>query len=254
MNAPFNPRALLAETPAPVAATGPVERRATPAATPQDWEQLVTPGHVLGQRLVRAGRVAFAVALSAFCLSAGLVAAFATGKGSEIIRALPLPNFNIPAGVSNALTYDPATYVDLGAGQRADYRLAWLGNIPKVKGLSETEWLDLNMAALADLRSHGFIIDRYSAIPALAVRPMVTRPEKALTEHVTRLATGIITIPAQGQPMRVHVAAMVNGAWAWTVFESNIRCSTFGTALVPSCAALTSPSPMFNDLRPAPSK
>lgn len=243
MNAPLDARALVSATPA----TGLAERDATPRCThPQDWEKLVSPGHVLGQRLNSAGRWASVLALPAFGLSLALVAGLVTGRG----QALPLPTLSVPAFVTNALTYDPATYVDLGAGQRADYRLAWLADIPRSKGLTETEWLDLNKAALADVRTHGFLTDRYSALPTLATPPKVTRPEKALTEYRDRLATGLVTIPAQGQPTRVHIVAMVNGAWAWTVVESNTRCSSFGAVPVPTCAAISNASPLFADLRP----
>lgn len=253
MNAPFNPRAALAvETPAPVAVTGHVERHATPSRSAQDWEQLVSPGHVWGHRIRRAGIVAFVAALPFAAVAGMTVFGFATGRGPDILAALPIPTISVPAFVDQALTYDPNTYTDLGGGRRASYRLKWLADLPKSRGLSEDAWKSLNSAVAADL-STGLDTNRWSATPALAVAPKVTRPERALSEHVARLDTGIVTVPTPAQAQRVHVVAMVNGALAWTWFD-NMGCRTFGPISIPNCLSGPLVESVANNLRPTPSK
>lgn len=232
MNAPFNPRALVAETHVTVAATRPVERR----ATPQDWEQLVSPGHVLGERIKRAGRVAFVLAVPCFAAAGMFAFAFATGRGPDIIRALPIPSIAVPAFIDRALTYDPATFTDLGGGQRVDFSLAWMRDIPRSKGLSEDGWRDLNRAVIADMGSARIDTNRWTATPALAIAPKVTRPDRALSEHVARLDTGIVTIPGPGHAQRVHIVAHVNGLWGWTYFDGS-GCRTFGPIAIEGCVS-----------------
>lgn len=232
MNAPFNPRTILAETPVTVTATRPVERR----ATPQDWEQLVSPGHVLGERIKRAGRVAFILAVPCFAAAGMFAFAFATGRGPDILRALPIPTIAVPAFIDRALTYDPATYTDLGGGQKVDFSLGWMNAIPRTKGLSEDQWRDLNKAAMADMGSARLDTNRWTETPALAVAPKVTRPDRALSEHVARLGTGIVTIPVPGQAQRVHIVAHVNGMWGWTYLDAS-GCRTFGPIAIEGCSS-----------------
>lgn len=248
MNAPFNPRAAIAvaETPAPVAVTRPVERN----ATPQDWEQLVSPGHVLGERIKRAGRVAFALAVPCFAAAGMFAFAFATGRGPDILNALPIPTVSVPGFVERALTYDPSTYTDLGGGQRVDFSLGWMKDIPRSKGLSEDAWRDLNRAVVADIRNAGAETGRWNATPALAVAPKVTRPDRALSEHVARLETGIVTIPSAGQPQRIHIVGFVNGLWGWTTLDGT-GCRTFGPIAIDGCVSGQPLPYALENLRPS---
>lgn len=251
MNAPFNPRAAIAvaETPAPVAVTRPVERNATPRPA-QDWEQLVSPGHVLGERIKRAGLVAFVAALPCFAAAATFAFAFATGRGPAILNALPIPTVSVPGFIDRALTFDPATYTNLGGGQRVDFSLGWMTSIPRSKGLTEDQWRDLNKAVVADIRNAGTETGRWNATPALTVAPKVTRPDRALTEHVARMETGIVTIPGPGQQQRIHIVASVNGMWGWTYLDAT-GCRTFGPIDLPDCVS-GQPAPYaLENLRPA---
>lgn len=251
MNAPFNPRAAVAaiETPAPVAVTRLPERDATPRVA-QDWEQLVSPGHVLGERIKRAGLVAFIAALPCFAAAGMFAFAFATGRGPDILNALPIPTVSVPGFIDRALTYDPATYTNLGGGQRVDFSLGWMTSIPRSKGLTEDQWRDLNKAVIADLGTARLDTNRWTATPALGVAPKVTRPDRALTEHVARMETGIVTIPGPGQQQRIHIVASVNGLWGWTTLDAS-GCRTFGPIDIPDCVS-GQPSPyVLENLRPA---
>lgn len=252
MNARIPPHALLSTTRAPVPDVFPSVR---PEAGPQDWEQLVSPGHVLGHRMARLGKLMFLPALAVFAVSWVHVlhnVAAVAGVSLPIPR-LPLPvmSFSLPESVRSALTYDPNTYVDLQGGVRTSYRFAWLTDLPRSRGISVQAWTDLNGAVASDLAANRLETERWTATPALTTAPKVTRPAKALTEHIARLDTGIVTVsPATEQP-RVHVVAMVDGAWAWATY-SPVGCwQSFGPPL-PKCVQ-SSAIPEINDLRPTKS-
>lgn len=232
MNATVHSEALIGATPATM--QGVPQRAPRPAAGPQDWEQLVSPGHVWAERVKVVSR---RVVLPAFVLFfAGLVslAGFFSGAGFSL---LPLPKLSVPAFVVDALRYDPARYTDLGGGVRTDYRLAWMTDVPRSSGLSPEAWADLVKAVQDDLRAYGAGTDKWTATPALATAPKVTRPAKALTEHAARLGTGIVAIPEQAGPQHpVQVLAMVGGQWAWAVLSPYGCSAPFGPP-VPSCGA-----------------
>lgn len=250
MNAPISQHALLGSTRTPAPQTSPARR---PEAGPQDWEQLVSPGHVLGRQTARAGKLLFFPALAVFA-AVGLhtlhVAANLAGFTLPLPRLpLPMVSYSLPQWVRDGLTYDPNTYVDLQGGVRTSYRYAWLQDVPRSRGLSAKGWTDLVAAVSTDLQANRLETDRWTATPALATAPKVTRPTKALTEHVARLDTGIVTVSPAGAQPRIHVVAMVDGAWGWVTFSQFGCQQSFGPP-IPTCAQ-TRAIPDINDLRPA---
>jgi hypothetical protein len=192
------------------------------------------------------------VVLPAFVLFlAGLVslAGFFSGAGFTL---LPLPKLSVPAFVVDALRYNPDRYTDLGGGVRTDYRLAWMTDVPRSSGLSPEAWADLVKAVNDDVRTYGLATDKWAATPALATAPKVTRPAKALSEHASRLNTGIVAIPERpGFQNPIHVMAMVGGQWAWAVFDAN-RCVTRFGPNVPTCIPLDAvDADVMNTVRPS---
>lgn len=255
MNAPVLAQSLRGVSPAqePVSIQAPSK----PVVAPQDWEKLVSPGHVLGRRTLRAGRLMFVPALAVFVAVGFLtlnVAAGLIGFPLSLSRLLlPMFAYGVPQSVRQALIYNPDAYTDLQGGVRTSYRYLWLTGIPRSRGLSVQGWTDLGAAVSSDLRSSRLETDKWTATPALATAPKVTRPVKALTEHVSRLDTGIVTVSPPDEQPRVHVVAMVDGAWAWTTFAQRgpqwVCVQSFGPRL-PGCL-LTGAIPEINDLRPA---
>ncbi|UIY45847.1 hypothetical protein [Methylobacterium radiotolerans] len=219
----------------------------------QDWNQLVSPGHVLGRRVVRAGSIMFLPALAVFCAVGFHTLHVMAGLGgvSLPLPRLPLPlmTYDLPESVRGALTYDPNTYTDLQGGVRTSYKYAWLTEIPRSRGLTVQAWQDLAAAVRADVQSNGINTDKWTAVPALDTAPKVTRPQKAFGEHVARLGTGIVTVSSQGEVPRVHVVAMVDGAWAWTTLSQFGCQQSFGPP-VSGCAQIGA-RPEINDLRPS---
>ena len=258
MNAPLSPDAL--RRLAPQAEARRVIDAASPsigrlASAPQDWEQLVSEGHVLGYRARRFGKVLFLPALAVFVavmLHVAHIAASLFGWQLPLPR-LPLPSaaIAVPSFVKDALTYDPESYVDLGGGVRTSYRLAWLADLPRSRGLSAEAWSDLVKAVGTDIAAARAETDRWTATPALATAPKVTRPAKAISEHSARLSTGIVTVPAASDPQRAHVVAMVDGGLAWATLGPAGCTVPFGPIPANSPCRRTPAGPELNDLRPA---
>lgn len=253
MNAPVSHRALAAATPTLDALTG-----SAPATPPQDWQQLVSEGHVLGKRALKTGLFVFPVALVIF-VAVGLhalhVAAGIAGFSLPLPRLpLPMVSYSVPTWVRETLIYNPDTYTDLQGGVKTSYRYAWLAKFPHSRGINPQAWTDLVNAVSTDLRVNRLDTDKWTAVPALATAPKVTRPQKALTEHLARLDTGIVTVSSSEAEPRVHVLAMVDGNWAWVTFAPygpQWGCrQSFGPSLFPKCIQ-TSAIPEINDLRPA---
>lgn len=234
MNAPVPPDALLGATLATM--PGASDWAPRPAPGPQDWEQLVSPGHVWAERVRVVSRRVVLPAFAWFLIGLVSLAGFFSGAGFNL---LPLPKLSVPAFVADALLYDSTRYIDLGSGVRTDYRLAWMTDVPRSSGLSPEAWADLVKAVQDDLRAYGVVTDKWTGTPALATAPKVTRPAKALTEHAARLSTGIVAIPEQPGPQNpIHVLAMVGGQWAWAVL-SPYGCSAHFGPPVPSCGAVS---------------
>lgn len=234
MNALVPPDALLGATPATM--PGVLDRALRSVPGPQDWEQLVSPGHVWAERVKVVSRRIVLPAFALFFTGLVSLAGFFTGAGFTL---LPLPKLSVPGFVVDALRYDPARYTDLGGGVRTDYRLAWMTNVPRSSGLSPEAWADLVKAVQDDLRAYGAVTDKWTATPALATAPKVTRPAKALTEHAARLGTGIVAIPEQAGPQHpVQILAMVGGQWAWAVLGPYGCSAPFGPP-VPTCGAVS---------------
>jgi hypothetical protein len=194
------------------------EAKQTAAILPegsQDWQLLVTDGHVRGHR-IEALRKMFMVP----ALISGVIGAFLCYQ--TVSGALQGPAL-LPQAVVRFLSYDPSTYVSAPAvaDHGLDYRVAWLADLKPERGLDAKGWSDLVRAAGADLTAHYDKTDDYAAIPKLAAAPTVTRPAKAISEHVADLTSGVIAIPPQPQPgqsiLPTHVLAWVQGKLAWAV-------------------------------------
>ena len=235
MNAPVPPDAFLGAAPATM--PGIPDRVPRPAPGPQDWEQLVSPGHVWAERVKVVSRRVVVPAFALFLAGLVLLAGFFSGF---VFTRLPLPRLWVPAFVANALIYNPTSYVDLGGGVRTDYHLAWMTGVPRSSGLSPDAWADLVKAVNDDLRAYGLATDKWTATPALATAPKDTRPAKALTEHASRLGTGIVAIPERPTHQDpIHIMAMVGGQWAWAYLDGGGCSAAFGPP-VPTCTPVFS--------------
>lgn len=221
-----------------------------PAGT-QDWQILVTAGHVRGHRLLDVGKKLFLPALTL-----GLVGGWLAFSGVGGIAT----TFRAPPSLVRALTADPAHFAVLpGYEEKGDYRLAWLAGAVGApqRGLTPQGWQQLIEAAGADVQKHGDRVSDYEATPKLTTTPLVTRPEKALAEHSDKLASGIVAIPhEQGAPG--IVAAWVDGRLAVATFAPSpdiggLCFQVLGPAAT-RCVAVPPSPDVLNVLRPQEAK
>lgn len=180
-----------------------------PTSSPQDWELLVTPGHVRGNRLLAASKAyglpIFATAVAGTVLAISAFGGSTHSIGGGIAR-------RITSQVAAALVPDMDTYADLPGWGRTTFRLHWVAGAvgrPQ-RGLSPQAWEALLIAAGTDVARAGANVDAYDEIPKLAVAPKVTRPARAFREFSDRLATGIVALPPS-QPSGAYVLAWVDG-------------------------------------------
>lgn len=203
-----------------------------PAASPQDWEQLVTPGHVLRDRL--AGRSALWFSIG---LLTGIAALAVAIKGPSIV------NFAVPGIGALASLDDPATWTDLGQGVKTSYKLNMLGGLSPMTGLTTDAWIKLVDAVSTDAGKFGFDTDKWEATTAIEPAPRVTRPEKLLAEKVDRLATGSVSVPALDSPyVSIEIVGWVEGKLAWVSLTNGYCATAFGPA-VPDCEQMLPTDP-----------
>jgi hypothetical protein len=209
----------------------------------QDWQLLVTEGHVRGHRLLDAGKSIFPAALLSGLVGGFLCLGALTGALS-FLRA--------PPSLVSALTTDPAHYAVVpGYAEKGDYRFSWLAvavGTPR-RGLTAEGWQQLVRATASDLPQYGTNVSEYVAIPKLQTPPIVTRPAKALTEHVADLANGIIAIsPVKDSTI---VVAWVEGklAGAYVSTDGTAQCNVGRGPAVNGCADDPSLN-VFNALKP----
>lgn len=209
-------------------------RISPPKEGEQDWHLLVTDGHVRGHRLVHVARVFFWPSILSGLLGAWfLYSGLTGGLGGRAVT---------PESVSSFLVSNPDTYAALpGHEGRLDYRFAWLAGATgsPQRGMTGEAWTQLVQAASADIRAHADRAAEFTAIPALATDPKVTRPERALSEFKADLTRGIVTIPAQpavvpevSRTAIGYVVGWVEGKLAFAVltaapanrFERDVAC------------------------------
>lgn len=216
------------------------ERNALPEGS-QDWQLLVTEGHVRGHRLVSVGKRWYGAALALGI--AGGVLWLGAVTGAAMI-------FHTPSLLVRALTADPEHYATLpGYPEKTTYRLSWLaGALGEAQhGLSVQAWSQLVQAARNDISRYGTKTAAYTAIPKLAVQPIVTRPQKALTEHKDDLATGIVAIPLYAAP--TEVIAWVEGKISVAQVDGYGNCAVAYGPPVDGCGQGQNPS-VFQMFRP----
>ena len=237
--------------------TLPVNTKAPDVATEipegsQDWQLLVTEGHVRGHRVVSLLRTFTVPALLSGLIGGFLAFQSLTGglAGYGFPQSLGRP-------LAQALTYNPATFVSAPAvsDQDLDYRLAWLANLSPVRGLDEAGWAALVKAAAADIATHGDKTADYTAVPALASAPVVTRPAKVFADHSADLASGVIAIPLAVPPGQTappaHVVAWVGGKLAWAVIAPGPRIGIiFGPVPQGAGQVPSAPPELINQLKP----
>ncbi|UXT53260.1 hypothetical protein FY136_28785 (plasmid) [Agrobacterium tumefaciens] len=155
---------------------------------------------------------------------------------------------SLPMSVRSMFVFDPDTYFDLGGGLKGGPDLAWMGEFkPRPESLSQVNYDTLVKAVQADVAAHGKEAGAWSAIPALKVQPMVTRPNKAFPQYGSRLKDGIVLIPEDFQP--VSVIAHTQGQWSIT-FVAAGGCMTVLGPVASGCQnGVTSDDPLNGNLR-----
>lgn len=157
----------------------------------QDWERLVTEGHVVGHRLQRAGGYMIAVAFG-FLTLAGLIFYFSVWQREITFNRVAIPYVQ---SLYKSFSLDPNTYVDLGNGETLPYQFDFLKSIAPQQGLSAADQAAMVRAIQADLSRYGATVDSWTATPALERQPFVTRANKVFGDHQGKLAGGIVAIP-----------------------------------------------------------
>ena len=216
----------------------------------QDWQLLVTEGHVRGHRIVSLLRT-FTIPALLSGLVGGFLA-FQSLTGGMAGYGLPR---SVATSISHALSYNPATFVSAPAvsDEGLDYSLAWLANLSPVRGLDAAGWAALVKAAATDISTHGDKTDDYVAVTALASAPVVTRPSKVFSDHSADLASGVIAIPAvvPGKASPAHVVAWVGGKLAWAVIAPGPRIGIlFGPVPERTGKVPSAPTELANQLKP----
>lgn len=212
---------------------------------PQDWELLVTEGHVIGHRLVRVGRILFLPAMACGLVAVWLLWSALHGVGGGVA---------LPRWVVEALTTNPDTYTVVPGGkERTSYQYAWLTQFRPQAGLSSSSWNSLVAAARVDVNKAGVKTEDYVELPKLQTQPLVTRPPKVYTEHVGKLAAGLVAIPAGADPAKGYVVAWVDGALAMVAFDQS-RCATLFGPDVPGCVKVAGAIPNLAAFKPEGSK
>ncbi len=210
-----------------------------------DVSQIATRGHVNAARLHQVGRWGFLPAV----LFAGLglwalsetrpamvsynasPAAFMSGNGGAPV----MPGQTVaPAWIKSMLTFDPATYFDLGGGLRGNAEMRWLADYkPKPESLSVAQFDALVNAVATDQKASPDPT-QWATVAGLEVRPQITRLERTFSEHAARLPTGIIGLP-EGRGNVALIIAHVAGQWAMADVR-NGQCRSILGPLPTGCA------------------
>lgn len=207
-----------------IAVSPPIDaaRSAMPEGIQPTWDvaQIATRGHVLTARVAKLSRVLFLPALAL-----GLVAGYGVFKASAVpSRTAP------PSWVSEAFTFDPNTYFDLGGGLRGPVELAWMADYkPTPEGLSVNGLNKLAEAVRADTSAHGANVAEWTALASLEIAPKITSPARLLSEFSDRLKTGSVVV--DGDRELLSTVSYVGGQWSIVMFRGG------------QCAALLGPVP-----------
>ena len=207
---------------------------------PQDWELLVSEGHVRGHRLLDVGKTLFWPALASLLFGGWLVW---SGLSGGIGGKAKTPDF-----IADRLVWNPDHYsVVPGREERASYQLAWLEKATgsPERGLTAEAWAQLIDVAIQDVRAFGDKTGEWTALQAAeALNPKVTRPEKVLSEFKGDLARGIIAIPSVTTPATsigggtntlAYVAAWVEGKFSFALLT--VPNARYGSRFVPCYVA-----------------
>lgn len=204
---------------------------AQPPEGSQDWQLLVTEGHVRGHRLLEAGKTLFWPALLSGLLGAWCLTTAVTNHPTVSQKE----ESRLPEFVLQRLVWDWRYYAARPGSPdtRLSYVYAWLEDAvgPPQRGLTTDGWTQLVKAATKDVRQFGARTVEYTAIPDIVVDPKVTRPERALKEFRGDLARGIVAIPekptknAYNEEVVGYIAAWVESKFAFAVIPANPRVS-----------------------------
>ncbi|WP_152048779.1 hypothetical protein [Aureimonas psammosilenae] len=213
-----------------VATPPPLDAEAVPApilarsVLPQEWETLVSPGHVLRARLDERSKPR---------LVKGWLAA-----GAFLLVALMGPSIvqiRVPFGALAAfLQSNPDTYVTMPDGTAASYRMKWIADLPVQAGMSGKAWSDLLAAVRSDVAKHGPDVKAWEDVAAIQPAPRITRPNKVFeAAAMDRLATGNVAV-AEGAGV-VDVIGYVDGVLSWAIVGRGGRCAVLKGVAVEGC-------------------
>ncbi|NKK58790.1 hypothetical protein GFM44_23105 [Rhizobium leguminosarum bv. viciae] len=119
----------------------------------------------------------------------------------------------LPASIQRLFVFDPDSYFDLGGGLKGGADIAWMGDFrPKPESLSSKDYDALIKATQADVAAYGKEAGKWTNTNALPIKPMVTRPAKALPKYGDRLKDGVVLVPEDFGP--VSVLAHTQGQWS----------------------------------------
>lgn len=184
---------------------------AVPGIRPEhDVSQIATRGHVNAARMRAIGRGGVIPAL--VCAVLGVWALYDMRPSFRH----HMPSASVaPAWIKESLTFDPATYYDLGGGLHGGPDMRWLADFkPKPESLTTAQFDALVQAVSSDMAATSDPT-QWATVAALEVRPQITRLERIFSEHSGRLPTGIVGLP-EGRGNVGLVIAHVAGQWAMT--------------------------------------
>ncbi|MBY3314753.1 hypothetical protein [Rhizobium laguerreae] len=166
---------------------------------------------------------------------------------------LPLPGVGIASGrlpeaVRGLFLFDPDNYFDLGGGLKGGPDIAWMGDFrPKPESLSAKDYDALIKATVADVAAYGKEAGKWTSTNALPIKPMVTRPAKALPKYGDRLKDGVVLVPEDFGP--VSVLAHTQGQWSINLVAPG-GCATVLGPVASGCQnSVTADDPLNANVR-----
>jgi hypothetical protein len=162
----------------------------------RDIDELISPGHVLGHRLMdrqAKQHKQFKQLIAASALS--------------LIAAVSVSGLTKSAGTFQA---NPAEAVQIpGYEGRYDYRLADLGRIPAEQGMTQAEFQQLVTETANNVKNHGNDVASFEyGIQGKSIH--LTSNAKVFKTETAHLKTGIVSID-KSNPAVVYVSGFVNG-------------------------------------------
>ncbi|WP_173995732.1 hypothetical protein [Agrobacterium tumefaciens] len=200
-----------------------------------DVALIATRGHVLMARLdYLFGKLWFP---SLWCWLAMLVVCFLMFNGALGFFGPNFQNNRVMWSITEALTYDPDTYFDIGGGLKGGPDVAWLGRYaPTPESLKPADYSALVEAVKADSAKFGIEAANYEAVGGLKIAPTLVSAEK-FEKNADSLKNGVVVIPKDDE--KIIVAAYVEAKWAFTVVLRG-RCVALVGPVPTGCADNTS--------------